>query len=357
MSKKIRAAVIGCGSWAREAHLPALAQHPQADIVALVDPDMQARTEAAQLFNVAQTYSDAKDLYAQQDVDVVVVATPHSAHFGSACDALNAGAHVLIEKPMVLDPEDGQRLMRLAADRGKEIIVGYPLHYNEQALQLRSAIADGKLGKLEFVSCLFASLVRDYYGGDTSTYQSEFNFVRAPRNETYSDPVLSGGGQGQTQVTHSAALLFWLTGLQPQSVTAFCENFSLPVDLVDAAAVRFAGGTLGTIGSTGGRPPSGVDLLEIRVFGSAGAIFFDVFEGNAVLKVGSRTETFRVIDAADRYPLLSPARNLVDVALGVHPNGSAAAIGQLTASFLHAMYESAAKDGMPTEIMRQPLGL
>ncbi len=350
MSHQIRVAVIGCGSWAREAHLPALASHPGCTIVALVDPDAQALSEASRLFQVEATYSRATEVYANHEIDAVVVATPHSTHFLNVREALEAGAHVLVEKPMVLDPADGTALMRLAADKGREIIVGYPLHYNEQALELRTILAQGGLGELEFVSCLFTSSVRDYYRGIMTTDDTVESLARAPRSETYSDPLLSGGGQGQTQLTHSAALVFWLTGLRPHSVAAFTGNFSLPVDLADAAAVSFVGGALGTIGTTGGRPPGNHDLLELRVYGRTGSIEFDVFRGIAEFNVDGKSRLLPHIDEASQYPKFAPAMNLVDVALGRSPNGSPAAIGQLTTCFLRAMYQSAAHDGAPTAV-------
>ena len=347
MSQQIKVAVIGCGSWAREAHLPALASHPGCTIVALVDSDARALSEASRLFQVEETYSRATEVYANHEIDAVVVATPHSTHFLNVREALEAGAHVLVEKPMVLDPADGTALMRLAADKGREIIVGYPLHYNEQALELRTIVAQGGLGELEFVSCLFASNVRDYYRGIMTTIDT---VERPPRSETYSDPLLSGGGQGQTQLTHSAALLFWLTGLRPNSVAAFTGNFSLPVDLADAAAVSFAGGALGTIGTTGGCPPGNHDLLELRVYGRTGFIKFDVFQGMAEVNVSGKSRLLPHIGEASQYPKFAPAMDLVDVALGRSSNGSPATIGQLTTCFLHAMYQSAAHDGTPTVV-------
>src|SRR5262249_59288886 len=111
---------------------------------------------------------------------------------------------------------------------------------------------------------------REYYRGDTQSYQAELGLTQAPRSETYSEPALAGGGQGQTQVTHSAALLFWLTGLRPRRVAAFCESFELEVDLVDAVTVRFDGGALGTIVPTRGRPSGAGELLELPVARAGG---------------------------------------------------------------------------------------
>ena len=107
--------------------------------------------------------------------------------------------------------------------------------------------------------------------------------VNPPGLNTYADPEIAGGGQGQTQVTHSAALLFLLTGLKPVSVAAMTEPFELAVDLADAVVTRFDNGAIGSLGSTGSVLPGHDEMLEYRIFGERGHILFDVNEGSAVI--------------------------------------------------------------------------
>ena len=338
--------MIGCGSWSNEAHLPALTANENAEVVAVVDPVAEARELAARRFGIGRTYASHEELFAEQEPDAVIVATPHSQHVAPARAALDAGAHLLVEKPLALAPADARALQRLALERGRELIVGYPWHYNRQSSELRDLIAAGRLGRLEFVSCLFASMVRAYYRGDTEAYQPEFKLARAPRSETYSDPSLSGGGQGQTQVTHSAALLLWLTGLRPRRISAFCETFDLAVDLVDAAAVAFDGGAVGSISSTGGRPSGHEDLLHLHLCGTEGIATYEVMEGRVTLYLaGGVREELEPLPPVERYPHWGPANNLVDVVLGRGENRSPAELGCVVVEFLDAMYRSAAANG------------
>lgn len=350
MSRRARIAVIGCGSWSNEAHLPSLAANPDAEIVGLVDPVAEAREQAAKRFNVQATFASHQELFDAVHPDAVIVATPHSHHYAPARAALEAGAHLLLEKPMVLKPDQARELQALAAERNLELIVDYPYHYNTQSIELRKAIAE-KLGRIEFASCLFASLVREYYRGDTEAYQPEFKLARAPRSTTYSDPALSGGGQGQTQVTHSAALLFWLTGLKPRRVAAWTENDDLPVDLVDAATVKFDNSAIGTISSTGDRPTGHDDFLHLHISGTSGLATYQVSEGVARLHLhGGDVEDIPAPPATERYPQLRPAGNLVDIVLGRGTNQSPAEIGVRVVGFLDAMYRSAASGGAPQDI-------
>jgi predicted dehydrogenase len=252
---------------------------------------------------------------------------------------------MLVEKPMVLDPADGTALLAIAAEAGVEILVGYPWHYNAQAIALRSAIATGRIGTIELATCTYGSTVREYYRGDTEAYQPVLQLARAPRAETYSSPALAGGGQGQTQLTHAAAMLLFVCGLEVEAVAAFTERFDLPVDLVDAVAVRFAGGAVGTLASTGGRRVAGDDLLELRIFGTAGEALIDVMAGTAVIRTAAGDEVLAAPVPADRYPHHAPAENLVDVASGAATNGSPGALGQATVELIDAMYRSAASGG------------
>ncbi len=341
-----RIAVIGCGWWATRAHLPALEANPDADIAAIADPDDENRRRAAERFEipVSRTYRDAADMLDSVDLDAAIVAVPHASHAELARRVLDRGLHLLLEKPMTIRPTDARALAALAAERNVELIVSYPWHYNGQALAVRDAIADVRIGKLEYVSCQFASIVRELYRGNPEPYRDVLGYsVNPPGPRTYADPEIAGGGQGATQVTHSAALLFWLTGLRPTQVAALVEPFELAVDLVDAAAIRFDTGAVGSLGSTGSVLPGQDEILEYRIFGTDGHVVFDVNEGHAAIH--ARDGEFHRLPALpvdERYPDWAPTDNLVDIALGRGTNGSPASIGVLAVEFVDAMYRSAA---------------
>ena len=339
-----RIAVIGCGWWSTRAHLPALAANPDATIAGVVDPDPDRHGAAVEAFGGPPAFVSVDDLLDAVDVDGAIVAVPHAAHHAAAAAVLDRGVHALVEKPLTIDPADAHDLARRAEQAGVELIVGYPWHYNPQALALREALRAGAIGTVEHVSVLFASVVRELYRGNPEPYRDVLGYsLNAPGDRTYADPAVSGGGQGQTQVTHAAALLLWLTGLVPERVAATTASFELEVDLADAIAVRFAGGAVGTISSTGSVSATQPELLEYRLFGHRGDVLWDVNEGRAVVRHADGTRTELAVPApADRYPESAPADNLVDVVLGRAPNGSPAAIGVATVELVDAMYRSSA---------------
>ena len=342
----VRVGVVGCGWWATYAHLPGILEHPRATLAGLVDAD-PARLEAAgRRFGSDARFADVDQLLDGVALDAVVVAAPNALHHPVALAALRRGKHVLLEKPMVIEPAHGSELIAMAERENVHLIVGYPMHYNAQALALRDTIARGRIGTVEHVACLYGSTVRELYRGDPEAYRDAvFEYpVTPPAAATYRDPALAGGGQGQSQVSHAAALLLFLTGLRPDDVAAFTSNFGLAVDLADTIAIRFEGGALGTISSTGGLLPGHDEIVRCEIFGEAGHITFDVNAGLAAIHDRSGVEWLPVPDAADRCPAGAPVRNLVDAALGQATNGSRPEIGLRTAELVAAMYRSA-RDG------------
>jgi predicted dehydrogenase len=355
-----RIGVIGCGWWATRSHLPALQANPDALIAGIADPDVGNRQRAAERFDIPEdrVFADAVTMLDTVDLDAAIVAVPHAAHAALARIVLERGLHLLLEKPMTIDPADARALAALADARGVELIIGYPWHYNPQVLAVRDAIAEGRIGTIEYVSCQFASIVRELYRGNPEPYRDVLGYsVNPPGARTYADPEIAGGGQGQTQVTHSAALLFLMTGLRPVAVAAMTESFELEVDLADAVVVRFSNGAIGSLGSTGSVQPGQDEILEYRIFGDRGHIAFDVNEGLAVI-YGRDGEVHRLpgIPVDERYPDWAPADNLVDVALGRGTNASPAALGVRTVEFVHAMYRAAREGrsvtlGQPEEMV------
>lgn len=352
----VRVGVAGVGHWARTAHLPTIAADLNAELVAIADPDPANIERVRRRYGTERTFADASSMFAACDLDAVIVATPHAYHYSIVAEAIERGLHVLVEKPFVLDPADGRRLIDAAALAHLEIVVGYPWHYNRQVLQARDWIRNGRLGEIGYVQSFFGSSPFHLYEGHPEAYGDLYRSdegLDAPLSTTYSDPRLSGGGQGQTQLTHSIALLHFMTGLSADRVAAFMERASAPVDVVDALAVRFRGGALGAVGSTGAVvPTTHTDTLEYIIHGSRGHLHFGVSEGRLRLYSDEGELDEPVLREEDRYPIWAPARNLIGVVRGAEPNGSPALAAQEAVEILAAAYESAARDGAAVAVAR-----
>jgi predicted dehydrogenase len=278
-------------------------------------------------------------------VDGVVVAVPHVFHYEIARDALDAGLHVLLEKPMTLDVAEAWDLVARADAGGLHLVIGYESHFTRHALAARELVQSGRIGELRFVSGLLTSMVEAFYRGDVGEYGSVYDFsVTRPGRRTYSDPLIAGGGQGVTQVTHAMGLIFWTTGLRAAEVAAFVDGFGLDVDLADAISYRFEGGALGTMGSTGSLRPEQPWQLDFRYYGSEGYILHDTFNGGLAAYFNDGTsELFEPLKPEEVSPPAAPARCLADLILGKGENLAPGEVGARTVEFLEAAYRSAAE--------------
>ncbi len=352
-----RIGVIGTGWWATRAHLPAIAANPAAQLSAIADPNEANRCRAASVFAPPAAYADHRDMLQNEQLDGVVVAVPHTRHFDICRDALRHDLHVLVEKPMVLSSDHARQLLGISAERGREIIVGYPWHYNDQVNRAREWIASGAIGDLLYVHSLFASIVWELYRGQPELVADAMGYTVNPTGRnTYSDPALSGGGQGVTQITHSGALLLHMTGLDPAEVFAQMHNHDLRVDLVDALSVRFEGGCLGTIGSTGSTVRTQEEILEYRLYGTEGHILFDVMNEDlrmyradgSISKSPPCPPAPAGRDYSTSYPEEGPLNNLVEVIRG-GLNRSPGRLAARVVAMLEAAYASAA-DGVGHQV-------
>ena len=115
-SDKVRIGIIGCGGIARGKHLPALSKLPNVEMVAFCDIIRERAETEAKKYGVpgAKVYEDYKELLEDKTIDVVHVLTPNRSHSFITVDALEAGKHVMCEKPMAINVEEARSPQRLA---------------------------------------------------------------------------------------------------------------------------------------------------------------------------------------------------------------------------------------------------
>ena len=345
--RRARIGIIGTGWWSTTAHLPSLIGYPSAEVAAIADLNAERLNQAGDTYRIERRYVDYREMLDRERPDGVIVATTHATHYEIGHEVLQRGIGLLLEKPMVLRAREARTLTALAAQKNVPLIVGYPWHFVPQHQQLRDAIAAGRLGQIQLVSNLFASMVIEYFRANPLAYQPVFNWpVTGPTPATYSDPKVAGGGQGHLQVTHAAGLMLWLTGLQPLSVAAYMENWDLKVDLCNAISIRFDNGAIGTIASTGGiaRPHAGNQQFELRIYGTEGYALLDVMASTCHLYFNDGgVEELPLVPPNQRYPSELTSRHLVDVLLGRAENRSPGEIGARVVEVLDGAYTSAAE--------------
>ncbi len=188
----MRVAVIGCGYWGKNlvrtfAELRSLA--------AVVDPDTEQAASLASQYSVASR--SMGDVLSDPEIDAVVIAAPAKDHASVALDALRAGKHVFVEKPLALDVAEAQQVVAAAEERGLTLMVGHLLQYHPAFLALRRMVADGALGELRYL------------------YSNRLNLGRIRREEN----IL------WSFAPHDLSMLLALVGESPDQVSAVGSTF------------------------------------------------------------------------------------------------------------------------------------
>lgn len=172
---QIRVGILGLGRSGWNIHAEALDAHPDFAVTAVADPVAERRAEAEQRFGCA-SFADPKELIGSADVDVVVVATPSDSHVPLTIAALQAGRHVVVEKPMAQNT-DGMDEMIRAAEQADRVVTCYqPRRLDADFLAIRELVDSGALGELilvrrtihQFARRADWQMLRKYDGGALS---------------------------------------------------------------------------------------------------------------------------------------------------------------------------------------------
>jgi predicted dehydrogenase len=138
-------AVIGAGGIGQD-HLASFRLHPAARVVALAEVSPVRGREAAERFSVPELVTDYRTLLGRQDIDVISIALPNYLHAKVALDALRAGKHVMLDKPMATNARDGAKLVAEARKRGVLFMVGQNFRFNTETQTARQVVDAGSLG-------------------------------------------------------------------------------------------------------------------------------------------------------------------------------------------------------------------
>ncbi len=143
--------VIGCGYWG-----PNLIRNffnlQNADVKTCADLSEKRLDHMKQLYPSLQTTTDFRELTGDTGIDAVVIATPVSSHFPIAKEALEAGKHVFVEKPLASSPEEGTQLVKLAGEMNRVLMVGHTFIYTAAVNKIKDVIDSGELGEIYYVS-------------------------------------------------------------------------------------------------------------------------------------------------------------------------------------------------------------
>lgn len=320
--KTLRAGILGCGGFAG-AHARRLKAIPGVQIVALCDKSetqIQGLVDGrlADYVPAPGRYTDPAKMFAEAKLDIVAIVTPHVLHYVHAVQALDAGCHVLLEKPMTTNAGDARLLAAKAGKSGKVLLVAYNTAYTRPFQWLRETIRSRQLGKVE--------LVCGYLSQD---------WKRLTKGSWRHDAAVSGGGQVIDSGAHMIGGLCWAMESAPVEAYACMDMQDAKVDINTAAVVRFANGAVATLAVGGNCPANG---SHMGLMFDAGRVEIDGWNGGWV-RAWKGSEELMGLPAGEGEP--NPDANLVAAVRGEAEPLCTAGHGVVAAVLTSALFESA----------------
>ena len=152
MEKIIKVGIIGCGGIANGKHMPALKKVKDCEMVAFCDLIEERAKKAAEEYGVpgAKYYTDYHELLKDESIDVVHVCTPNRSHSFITVDALEAGKHVLCEKPMAINSAEAEKMLEAAKRTGKKLTIGYQCRFRDESVYLKQEAEADTFGEIYY---------------------------------------------------------------------------------------------------------------------------------------------------------------------------------------------------------------
>lgn len=275
MAEKIKVGVIGCGKISRVSHIPRFQAMRDTEVVALYDTRRQAaESHREQLAPKAEVYTDF-DSFLASGLDAVAVCTPTVFHHDQTIAALQAGCHVLCEKPIAPDLARATRMVGAARRAGKVLQINQSLRYHPIYVAIADAVARGRIGDLIHMRCIRAAAGTPSSPGGWSPGARWF------------DSKKHGGGVLLDIGIHMADLFQWYGG-PVREIAGQVRSRTQGMTASDsvAAVFRFASRATGTL-ELFWNLPSGASFLEL--YGTKGAIRHG-FAGSDIELVAPRSK-------------------------------------------------------------------
>ena len=350
--KPIKAAIFGTGFIGR-VHLDALRRVESVEVVAIADTNLAVAQALAAGFGITNVVTDYHEILRNPEIDAVHICTPNAQHFSMAKEALEAGKHVICEKPLSTSVEEGQELVAVAAKSGMRNCVCHNLRYYPMVQQMRRMREDGDLGEI--------LVVQGTYSQDWLLYDTDWNWRI--------DSKVSGVSRCMADIgSHWFDMAEHVTGLRVSSLCADLQTFhstrkepkhaietfankllgpedyiARPVDTEDFGAVIFQMGARARGSVVASQVSAGrKNRLNIEIYGTKCSVAWEQ-ERPDELWVGYR-DTGNQVLMKDRSLLKPGARSYADL-----PGGHSEGFFDTSKQVFRRFYASIATPGMASE--------
>lgn len=204
MMDKLKVGIIGLGGIAFSKHMPSLAKLPQVELAGFFDVDEERARKALNEFGAshARMYDDYRRLIEDKSIDVVHICTPNDSHAQMSIAAMQAGKHVMCEKPMAITVDSARLMVKTARETGRKLTIGYNYRFRPDSQYLKNLCDSGELG--------------DIYLGKALALRRR----GVPTWGVFLDKEKQGGGPLIDIGTHALDMTLWMmNNYEPVSVT------------------------------------------------------------------------------------------------------------------------------------------
>ena len=267
--------ILGTARIAERAVIPALLSMKHTPVIAVASRNLTRAQEFAAPFEIPRAYGSYEELLSDSNVQAVYIPLPNSEHAPWAIKAIQAGKHVLVEKPFALNANEAQLMISTALEHSVVLMEGFMYRYSNRFEKIHEIVRSGTIGKVRLV-------------------QSGFSFTLSNPDDIRLAPDL-GGGALYDLGCYSINLQRLLVGREPASVQALCQMSKSGVDLQTVATLDFGDQVLGQFMVSFNADSS----QFLRVVGSAGSLhiekpFLLIGEGTSVLLNVAGKESKRI---------------------------------------------------------------
>ncbi|WP_062236103.1 Gfo/Idh/MocA family protein [Fictibacillus sp. FJAT-27399] len=236
---KLKVGVIGCGTIAKYRHLPEYDANPNVELAAVCDLVPERAQAYADQYG-AKAFTEYQELLKMEELDAVSVCLPNYLHAPVTIAALNAGKHVLCEKPMATSRQEGEQMIEAAAKNGKKLMIGHNQRFAAAHVKAKELIVSGAIGKIYSFRTAFG------HGGPEGWSVDGRNSWFFRKNEAFI------GAMGDLGV-HKTDLIRYLIGEEIIEVGSFVETLAKADTDVDDNAVcilKSENGIIGTLAAS-----------------------------------------------------------------------------------------------------------
>lgn len=342
----LRIGVIGLGMGRH--HAKTFHKHPHCRVVAVADPDVKRLAEMRDELGIKGGYEDYADMLEKESLDIVAVATPNHLHKPTTIAALQAGAHVICEKPMAMSAAEGREMAAAATECNRRLMINFSFRFTPQSWEMKKRIEEGILG--------------DIYYGKTSWLRRR----GIPGfGGWFGRKALSGGGPLIDLGVHRLDLALWFMGYPAPTWVAgatydpiareLAKDQDKPFDVEDLAVamIHFANGATLMLEASWAAHIRERELMETRLLGTKGGLLQrnrnEGYDFEAELFVDKDGCGYDMTPHAPIPAVGTAMDHFADCILADKPHTATPEEGIVVMQILDAIYESAAR-GEPVQI-------